>query len=77
MNKTKWTKLFMHELGSFYSITQAHRQFSVMVSKPDSCASELGSIPGRDNFLENFILLNSSKIRQEFWKKLECQNINR
>ena len=37
------------------------RHFSVMVSKPDSCASDLGSIPGQGNIFENFILLNSSK----------------
>ena len=39
-----------------------------MCSKPDSCVSDLGSIPGQGNFLENFIVLNSSKIRWELWK---------
>ena len=39
-----------------------------MVSKQDCCASDLDSIPGQVNFLENFILLNSSKIRRELWK---------
>ena len=41
------------------------RHFSTMVSKPDCCAGDLSSIPGQVNFLENFILLNSSKIRRE------------
>ena len=61
----------MHELGSIYSLTKYKRHFSVMASKPDYCASNLGSIPGQVNFLENFILLNSSKIRRELWKKLD------
>ena len=55
----------MHELRSIYSPTKHKRHFSVMVSMPDCCASNLGSIPGQVNFLENFILLNSSKIRRE------------
>ena len=42
-----WTKLLMDELGSIYSIIQAQKHFSVMVSMPDCCASDLGSIPGQ------------------------------
>ena len=55
----------MHEVGSIYSLTKHKRHFSAMVSKPDCYASDLGSIPGQVNFLENYILLNSSKIRRE------------
>ena len=58
----------MHELGSIYSLTKHKRHFSTTVGKPDCCASDLGSIPGQVNILENFILLNSSKIRWELWK---------
>ena len=53
-------KLVMHTLGSVYSFTKHKRNFSVMVSMSDCCASNLGSIPGQVNFFENFILLNSS-----------------
>ena len=42
-----------------------------MITKHDSCASDLGSIPGQVNFLENFILLNSSKIRTDLIKKTQ------
>ena len=52
----------MHELGSIYSPTKHKRKFSIVVSMSDCYASDLGSIPGQVNFLENFILLNSSKI---------------
>ena len=55
----------LHELGSIYSFTKHKRYFSTMVSKPDCCARDLGSIPGQVNFLENFILSNSFKIRRE------------
>ena len=55
----------MHKLGSIYSLIKHKRHFSVMVSKPDCCASDLGSIPGQVNFLENFILLNSSKNKRK------------
>ena len=58
----------MHELGSIYNPTKHKRKFSVMFSMSDCYASNLGSIPSQVNFLEIFILLNSSKIRRELRK---------
>ena len=42
---------------------------------PDSCASDLSSIPGKVcQFFENFILLNSSNWTR-IMKKLECSTV--
>ena len=58
----------MHELGSVYSLTKYKRQLSVMVSMSDCCASNLGSIDGQGNFLENFILLIHLKLDENYEK---------
>ena len=55
-----------------FTVSPKHRrQFGVMVSMSDCCASDLGSIPGQVcKFLENFILLNSSNWTRSM-KKLD------
>ena len=74
MNWMNWTKSLMPELGSIYNLNQHRKQFSVMVSMPDYCASDLGSIPGQVCQLLRILFCSSNWTT--IMKKLNKDGVN-